>query len=91
MISKNLINQVAKISRIDLTEEETEKFTNQIKDVLEAFKTIEKTDTKNVEPSFQPLEIKNIWRQDKPKKWDWNPLSNTKNKEKNHFKGPRSV
>ncbi|MBL7170184.1 MAG: Asp-tRNA(Asn)/Glu-tRNA(Gln) amidotransferase subunit GatC [Candidatus Aenigmarchaeota archaeon] len=91
LVSEDVIRRVAKIARLELTNEEVKEFTKQIDDVLEAFKAIEKVDTKNVEPSFQPLEIKNIWRNDEVCEWDWKPLSNAENKEDDYFKGPRAV
>ena len=91
VVSEDVIRHVAKIARLELTEGEIKEFTKQIDDVLEAFKAIEKVDTENVEPSFQPLEIKNVWREDQVCEWDWDPLGNTKNKEDGYFKGPRAV
>ena len=91
IVSEDVIRHVARIARFDLTDKEVEKFTKQIEDVLKAFKAIEKVDTENIDPSFQPLDMKNVWREDKVKDWSWNPLSNAKNKEDGYFKGPRSV
>ncbi len=91
MIVSEDIRRISKIARLELTEEEVREFTKQIDDILEAFKALEKVDTKNVKPSFQPLEIKNVWREDIPKEYEWNPLGNTENKKDNYFKGPRSV
>jgi len=91
VVSEDVIKKVAKIARLELSDEEVREFTKQIDDVLEAFKSLEKVDTKNVKPSFQPLEIKNVWREDEVKEYEWDPLSNADNKEGNYFKGPRSV
>ena len=91
VVSEDVIRHVARIARLELTDKEIEEFTKQIDDVLEAFKSLEKVDTKNIDPSFQPLEIKNVWGEDVPKDWEWDPLSNTDNKEGDYFKGPRSV
>ncbi len=91
MVSEDVIRKVAKIARLELTDEEVEEFTKQIDDILEVFKSLEKIDTKDVKPSFQPIEIKNVWREDKVKEYEWDPLSNADNKEDNYFKGPRSV
>jgi len=91
VVSEEIIRKVARVSRLELTEQEIKEFTEQIDDILEAFKKLEKVDTQNVEPSFQPLEIKNVWREDEVHEWNWNPLGNTANKEDNYFKGPRSV
>lgn len=91
MISKEVIRRVARIARIDLREEEIKNFTKQIQEVLNAFRTLNKVDTHDVEPSFQPIRIENVWRKDKVKAWKWDPLSNTKHKENHYFKGPRAV
>ena len=90
-IDKELIKRVAKNAKLELTDEEIEKFTQQLEGILSAFKTIDEVDTKNVEPSFHPQEIKNIWREDKPQKWEWDPLANTKHKEGKYFKGQKAV
>lgn len=90
-IDKPLVEQVAKIARLKLTEEEIKKFTKQLENILSAFKEIDKVDTVTVKPSFHPQEIKNIWREDEAKETKWDPLGNTKHKEKNYFKGPRVV
>ena len=91
LISESVVTHVANIARLELTKEELKEFTKQINDIIEAFKIIEKVDTNNIEPSFQPLEIKNVWREDEAKQFNWDPLSNTENKENGYFKGPRSI
>ena len=90
-VTKETIKHVAKIARLQLTEDEIERFTVQLKDVLDSFKKIDAVDTKDVKPSFHPQEIKNVFREDKVKKWKWDPLENTKHKEGKHFKGPKIV
>lgn len=74
-----------------LSENETEIFTRQLKDVLEAFKSLDEVNTEKVKPSFHPQEISDVYREDEAEKFDWEPLSNTKHKEKKYFKGPRIV
>lgn len=90
-IDEELIKRVAKNARLELTEQEIEKFTKQLEDILSAFKKINEVDTAKTEPSFHPQEIKNVMREDKAKKWEWDPLANTKQKENSYFKGPRAV
>jgi aspartyl-tRNA(Asn)/glutamyl-tRNA(Gln) amidotransferase subunit C len=90
-IDINTVKRVAKIARIDLTEEEIKKFTEELSSILDAFKELDKVDTKNIQPSFHPQELKNVWREDKTEKFDWQPLANTKHKEGKYFKGPRIV
>jgi aspartyl-tRNA(Asn)/glutamyl-tRNA(Gln) amidotransferase subunit C len=90
-IDKALLEHVSKIARLELTEEEKEKFVKQLEDILKAFKKIDEVDTEKVKPSFHPIEIKNVMREDEVKTWKWEPLANTKHKEKKYFKGPRIV
>ncbi|MBN2202964.1 MAG: Asp-tRNA(Asn)/Glu-tRNA(Gln) amidotransferase subunit GatC [Candidatus Aenigmarchaeota archaeon] len=93
MIDKNTIERVAKLSRLNLTEEEIEQFSKDINNILEAFSVIKDVNTEGIEPSFQPLEVKNVFREDKPQESlnQEDALSNSKLKEKGFFKGPRAV
>lgn len=90
-IDKKLLEHVSNIARLELTEEEKEKFIKQLEDILKAFKKIDEVDTKNVKPSFHPIELKNVMRDDEAKPWKWEPLANTKHKEKKYFKGPKII
>ena len=93
MIDTETVKHVAKISRINLSDAELEKLSNDISNILEAFSLIKEVDTGEVKPSFQPIEIKNVMREDVPE--DCLPqedaLSNAEQKEEKFFKGPRSV
>ena len=90
-IDEKLVKHVAKIARLSLTKQEIEKFSKQLENILQAFKEIDEVDISGVEPSFHPQELKNVWREDKAKPWKWDPLGNTKHKEKKYFKGPKIV
>jgi aspartyl-tRNA(Asn)/glutamyl-tRNA(Gln) amidotransferase subunit C len=88
-IDKRLVRRIVKIARLDLSENEVEKFTEQLKEILGAFKRLDDVDTKGIEPSFHPQEISNVLRDDLVTPWCWNPLENTEHREGRHFKGPR--
>lgn len=88
-IDKELLEHLTKVSRLELTEEELERFTDQLRVILEAFREIDEVETDGVEPSFHPSELKNVWREDAARKWDWDPLGNAQHKEGRYFKGPR--
>ena len=90
-IDKELVQHVAKVSRLNLSEEEVEKFSKQLEDILQAFREIDKVDTAGVKPSFHPQPLCNDWREDKAKQWKWEPMANTKHKEDKQFKGPKIV
>jgi aspartyl-tRNA(Asn)/glutamyl-tRNA(Gln) amidotransferase subunit C len=91
-VTPDIVRKVAKIAHLDLTEGEVKKFSKDLNDILSAFKDLDKAKA-NVEPSFQPLEIKDVVRDDKPEDVfsQETALANTKHKEKGFFKGPRAV
>lgn len=92
-VDKQLLENVAKVARLKLTNEEIEEFIPQVKEILDSFQILSEVDTENVKPSFQPVPIKNRLREDIPKK----PISvedalkNTKLKQDTYFKGPKAV
>ena len=92
-INKKLIVHVAELSRIKLTDKEIEKFSKELKDIIEAFSSIDKINTKNVETSLQPVELKNMLREDKKEKsfTQEEALSLTDHKKDGYFKGPKAV
>ena len=90
-IDRSLVEHISRIARIKLTEEEKLKFEKEFNEILENFRKIDRVNTLKVKPSLHPLPIENVWRIDKPKKFEWNALENTKHKERKYFKGPRIV
>jgi aspartyl-tRNA(Asn)/glutamyl-tRNA(Gln) amidotransferase subunit C len=92
-IDKELIENVAKIARLELSEKEKEIFVKDFKEILGAFSDINSCDTKGIEFSFQPVELKNMTREDKVEKSlsQEEALSNTELKKDGYFKGPRAV
>ena len=93
MVDKKTVEKVAALARVKITEEETEKFVKDFKSILEFFSEIDKIDTKKAEPAFQPVEIKNVLREDKTgiclRTED--ALKNTVHKKDKYFKGPRVI
>ena len=90
--SKEIINHVSKLALLDLTEEEKEKFSKQLNDIISYFKKLNNLDTTNVKPTTHPIDgLKNVFREDIP----WKSLSNeealknTQHKKEGYFKAPR--
>jgi aspartyl-tRNA(Asn)/glutamyl-tRNA(Gln) amidotransferase subunit C len=92
-VDKELIEKVASVARLKLTESEIKKFMPQMRDILDAFSKIDKVNTDKTKPSFQPVEMKNSLRKDKKGKClsQEEALSNTEHKKDGYFKGPRAV
>ncbi len=67
MITKEVVEHVAWLARIKLSEEEKEKFARQLSKILEYFNMISNVDTSNVEPTFHVVELHNVFRDDEEK------------------------
>lgn len=65
MITIKDVEHVAKLARLELTEEEKEKFTHQLADVLVHVEKMNEVDTTNVEPMNHALDFVNVFREDK--------------------------
>ena len=92
-IDRKLLEHVAEIARLKLTEEEIKKFLPQLKEALKFFSQLQEVDTDNVKPSFQPVELKNVMREDSEKECltQDEALSLTEHKKDGYFKGPRAI
>ena len=90
-ITTETVKHVARLARLNLSEKEVKKFKKELNDVLAAFKELDKAPGST--PSFQPLPIKDVFRDDKVEQTlsQSTALANTKHKEKGFFKGPRAV
>ena len=91
-LSKDTIEHISKLALLELSEEEKEKLSKQLGDILAYFKKLNDLDTSNVIPTTHPIEgLSNVFREDEP----WESLSNeeaTKNskyKQDGYFKAPR--
>lgn len=58
------VKHVANLARLAITEEEAEKFTNQLDKIIGFAEQLNELDTHNVEPTSHVLDIKNVMRED---------------------------
>ena len=63
-ISRADVAHVARLARLDVTEDELDRFTEQLGAVLEHAADVEALDTSGVEPTAHPLPLKNVLRED---------------------------
>jgi aspartyl-tRNA(Asn)/glutamyl-tRNA(Gln) amidotransferase subunit C len=63
-IDQEQVRKVAKLSRLDLTEQEVHEFTGQLGAILEYVEKMNELDTEKVEPLAHCLPISNVFRQD---------------------------
>ena len=90
MISEDDVIHVSNLAKIELRPEEVKKFKEEFSKILEYFSILDEVG-EDVEPTYQVLPLKNIFRDDVPK----DPLSrelilmNAKHVEDGYFKGPK--
>ncbi|MFP4402730.1 MAG: Asp-tRNA(Asn)/Glu-tRNA(Gln) amidotransferase subunit GatC [Nanoarchaeota archaeon] len=94
-VDNKLINHVANLAKLELTDEEIKKFTVEIKEILNNFEIINEVDTKNVKPSFHPIKLEDELREDIIKN-SFTQEQALKNSKKSHikdgyFKGPKAI
>jgi aspartyl-tRNA(Asn)/glutamyl-tRNA(Gln) amidotransferase subunit C len=65
-ISKDEVLHVARLARLELTDDEVAKFQEQLSAILEAVSTVAELDLSDVPPTAHPLEIQNAWDEDVP-------------------------
>lgn len=63
-ISREEVEHVAKLARLEITEAEKEAFSKQLSDILSYFQQIKAIDTQGVEPTATVLEQTNVFRED---------------------------
>jgi aspartyl-tRNA(Asn)/glutamyl-tRNA(Gln) amidotransferase subunit C len=66
-ITREQVLHVAKLAHLDLTEEEVERFREQLSAILEAVSKVSELDLADVPPTSHPLDLVNVWRVDEPR------------------------
>ena len=69
-LSKDEVSHIAKLSRLALSDEEMERFGDQLSDVLEYVSQLEEVDTENVEPLNNVTGLSNVYVADEIEKSD---------------------
>lgn len=63
-LSRQDVAYVARLARIDLTDDELDRYAEQLADVLEQAAAVAALDTEGVEPTSHPLPLRNVMRAD---------------------------
>jgi aspartyl-tRNA(Asn)/glutamyl-tRNA(Gln) amidotransferase subunit C len=66
-ISKDEVLHVARLARLELTDDEAGRFTDQLSAILEAVAKVSELDLSDVEPTAHPLDVVNVWAEDEPR------------------------
>ncbi len=67
MIGKEDVKHVAKLARLELTEEEIDKYSKQLGDILKHVEQMNEVDTTGVEPMPHAIPVYNVMREDEVK------------------------
>jgi len=63
-VDEKLVKEIASLARLDLTNEETEMFVSQFKDILDYVSILDEVDTENVAPAYLSSANKSVTRED---------------------------
>jgi aspartyl-tRNA(Asn)/glutamyl-tRNA(Gln) amidotransferase subunit C len=66
-ISRDEVVHVARLARLELTDEELDRFAGQLDAILEAVGKVSELDLSEVEPTQHPLALANVWAEDEPR------------------------
>ena len=66
-ITREEVLHVAKLARLELTDDEVERLTEQLGAILEAVSKVSELDLSDVPPTSHPLEVVNAWAPDEPR------------------------
>lgn len=77
-MNPDLTRKVAKLARLELTEEEIGEFTEQLQKILDHIESLKEIDVSGVEPLMHPLELETPLRDDEvqvpPRDRDGRPI-----------------
>ena len=65
-ITREQVVHVARLARLDLTDEELERLTGELGAILDAVSKVSELDLADVPPTSHPLDLVNVWADDEP-------------------------
>lgn len=69
-LTKQEIQHIAKLARLELSDAEFEKYGGQLSAVLDYIDQLKEVDVRGVEPTAQVTGLENVLREDEVKDWD---------------------
>ncbi len=89
-ITKQEVEHVAKLARLELSEQQKDMFTDQLSNILTYVEQLNELDTKGVEPTSHVLDISNVMREDIPRESlpQEKALANAPDKAAGHYRVP---
>ena len=89
-ITREEVLHVATLARLELSDDEVGRFTEQLSAILEAVDKVAELDLSGVEPTAHPLDLVNVWADDEPQPSlpVEEALANAPDRDGNFFKVP---
>jgi aspartyl-tRNA synthetase len=90
-ITLKQVRHVAKLARLEISDQEEKNHQQDLNAILDHVEQLQELDTENVRPMSHVLNMKNVWREDKPgaSKQIKDILGNAPLKEKDFYKVPK--
>ena len=66
-ITRDEVLHVARLARLELSEDEVSRFQEQLSAILEAVGKVAELDLTDIEPTAHPLDVANVWADDEPR------------------------
>ena len=87
-LSSEEVKHLALLIRLGLSEDDVERFREQLSNILKNFEILQQVDTTNVAPTAHSIALENVLRDDEstPSLPVGKVLANAPNQEENHFK-----
>lgn len=64
-LTKNEVEHVAWLARLELSEQEKDRLTGHLNQIMEHFEALQQLDTADVEPTSHSIPMSNVFREDK--------------------------
>ena len=92
-LSREEVEHVALLARLELTEEEREQFTTQLNSILEHFEALTELDTSGIEPTSHVIALPSVLRDDetRPSLPTEEAMANAPDRVAETFRVPRIV
>jgi aspartyl-tRNA(Asn)/glutamyl-tRNA(Gln) amidotransferase subunit C len=92
-VTINDVEHIAKLARLEFSQEEKEKFMGQLNQILQYVEKLNELDTSNVEPLSHVIELQNVFRPDEvqPSIPAEEALKNAPAKKDTFFKVPKVI
>ena len=87
-LTKEEVRHIALLARLGLSDNDVEKFREQLSNILENFEILKQVDTTDVPPTAQPIELSNVLRDDRiaPSCSPQEVMANAPQQEEGYFK-----